>query len=541
MLQSHEELDLEDDFVIHAVTIKNPTGGGRRSRKILVDMDKNILAKRCVIKTKDYEGVPCFGVAVFTAKTYIEQRESKNPRRNAKNITPIRMQHAAELLFRKANIDMGAVDATQWDTFQKVLLPEYRLVIVNATDKTGFLFKGDEGKEDLVLLLHDNHYYAVTSLKAWYGYRYFCVECQVSYKKPDTHKCKSKTCIYCEGTHPQNSTPQNKFCITCKGMFASTNCYENHLRSGVCARATICTVCGKWMASENDIHICNSVRCSYCKKSVERSHKCFIQKLPQSKIPATWRYVFFDFECTQNTLDATTGCYKHECDYCVAISVCSNCKGEPCNECLTPNIFMGPNTANDFCTWAVEPSTGNRNATFISQNGSNYDQHFVHDFLVKNGSYPEIVTQGAKIIYMKDLTSCTRWIDSYNFIAIPLAKYPATFGLDGMKKGTFPHLFNTLDNWNYNGELPALEYYNPDNMKEPARSELIKWHKENEHSRYTQYIIIKSFTCYHCHHIIIRRPRNWPTIVIAMFFIIIIFPGTFSLPRPMSRPMRLSG
>jgi len=146
---------------------------------------------------------------------------------------------------------------------------------------------------------------------------------------------------------------------------------------------------------------------------------------------------------------------------------------------------MGPNTANDFCAWAVEPSTGNRNATFISQNGSNYDQHFVHDFLVKNGSYPEIVTQGAKIIYMKDLTSCTRWIDSYNFIAIPLAKYPATFGLSGMKKGTFPHLFNTLGNWNYNGELPALEYYNPDNMKEPGRSELIKWHKENEHNRYT--------------------------------------------------------
>ena len=46
------------------------------------------------------------------------------------------------------------------------------------------------------------------------------------------------------------------------------------------------------------------------------------------------------------------------------------------------------------------------------------------------------------------------------------------------KKGVFPHLFNLMTNSGYDGPLPGLEYYGPDGMKEPVRSELICWYKE---------------------------------------------------------------
>ena len=104
--------------------------------------------------------------------------------------------------------------------------------------------------------------------------------------------------------------------------------------------------------------------------------------------------------------------------------------------------------------------------------------------MVRNGSYPEITTQGARIIFMLDQNSLTRWIDSYNFIASPLAKFPTTFSLHGIKKGFFPHLFNTMTNSGYDGLLPGLEYYDPDGMKEPTRSELICWYEENKDSRH---------------------------------------------------------
>ncbi|KAG5872176.1 hypothetical protein JTB14_010737 [Gonioctena quinquepunctata] len=66
------------------------------------------------------------------------------------------------------------------------------------------------------------------------------------------------------------------------------------------------------------------------------------------------------------------------------------------------------------------------------------------------------------------------------------AKLPKAFGLDGVKKGYFPHLFNRTENWQYVGPLPALEYYDPEVIKytptldedKDPRKQLIAWHKE---------------------------------------------------------------
>ncbi|XP_055387941.1 uncharacterized protein LOC129616346 [Condylostylus longicornis] len=47
-----------------------------------------------------------------------------------------------------------------------------------------------------------------------------------------------------------------------------------------------------------------------------------------------------------------------------------------------------------------------------------------------------------------------------------LSKLPKAFDLQfNMKKGYFPHLFNIAKNENYIGQLPSVEYYNPNDMK----------------------------------------------------------------------------
>ena len=53
-----------------------------------------------------------------------------------------------------------------------------------------------------------------------------------------------------------------------------------------------------------------------------------------------------------------------------------------------------------------------------------------------------------------------------------------------MVKETFPHCFNTPNNYGYVGLLPALHYYEPDGLKEPARSKLIKWHGEHSNDEF---------------------------------------------------------
>ena len=92
-------------------------------------------------------------------------------------------------------------------------------------------------------------------------------------------------------------------------------------------------------------------------------------------------------------------------------------------------------------------------------------------------------------MYIKTCES--KFIDSCCFLSNPLSKFSDTFNLPDVVKGTFPHCFNTPNNHGYVGLLPALHYYEPDGLKEPARSKLIKWHGEHSND---EFILTARFT-----------------------------------------------
>ena len=60
----------------------------------------------------------------------------------------------------------------------------------------------------------------------------------------------------------------------------------------------------------------------------------------------------------------------------------------------------------------------------------------------------------------------------------PLSTFPKTFGLKKLKKGYFPHLFNTPENQNYVKLIPSKHYYDPDHMKPEKRTAFLKWYNE---------------------------------------------------------------
>ena len=100
-------------------------------------------------------------------------------------------------------------------------------------------------------------------------------------------------------------------------------------------------------------------------------------------------------------------------------------------------------------------------------------------YLITNGEYPELLANGGKLLEMKIKTRNAKLIDSCCFIAMQLSRFSDTFNIPHTK-GTFPHMFNVSDNYNYVGPLPALRYYDPNGMKEPLRTQLIEWHKAHE-------------------------------------------------------------
>ncbi|CAH2012950.1 unnamed protein product, partial [Acanthoscelides obtectus] len=67
---------------------------------------------------------------------------------------------------------------------------------------------------------------------------------------------------------------------------------------------------------------------------------------------------------------------------------------------------------------------------------------------------------------------------------MPLTALPKAFDLKELKKGYFPHLFNTLAHQNYLGPIPALDFYDPDHLKEDTREKLLKWHGKRQAEGY---------------------------------------------------------
>ena len=64
------------------------------------------------------------------------------------------------------------------------------------------------------------------------------------------------------------------------------------------------------------------------------------------------------------------------------------------------------------------------------------------------------------------------------FLPFSLASFPKAFELVELKKGFFPHLFNTPENQSYVGPIPPSDTYDPDGMNHDKRQEFLNWHQD---------------------------------------------------------------
>ena len=61
---------------------------------------------------------------------------------------------------------------------------------------------------------------------------------------------------------------------------------------------------------------------------------------------------------------------------------------------------------------------------------------------------------------------------------MPLSAFPKTFGLTELKRGYFPHLFNTSENQEYLGAIPDQHYYMPEVMSVSGCKAFETWHAQ---------------------------------------------------------------
>ena len=170
----------------------------------------------------------------------------------------------------------------------------------------------------------------------------------------------------------------------------------------------------------------------------------------------TTKYIFFDYECRQESGIHTPN-----------LIVAMDFEGER-------YVFE---TNEAFCEWTI--SKEHSGYTFLAHYSRGYDSYFILNYCLKNTVLPYVIANGSKIMFMSIKSLKIRFIDSHSFIVdTPFSAFPRTFGITEMKKGYFPHFFNTLANENYVGPIPEPKYYGCDTMKPAIREDFLKWHAE---------------------------------------------------------------
>ena len=487
VLQSNEDFVLDGNVSIRFVHVAIPQGqkGGRANRRVNLDEKLHILRSTITIQNCDEM---CCARAIVTAVSH-SQRETDPDWNNVRQGRHEQGRRAAELHV-KADVPIGPCSLTELAKFQSVL-PDVKIHVLSKESFGGIIYKGpdDEYRHHIYLYHYNNHYDVITTMSGFMQKSYFCRDCFKGYDHREEHTCKNH-CPCCL-RKPNCELVLWKYCDDCHRYFKSTDCYQQHKvisgKSSTCNILRRCEICGKSLTRKHrENHLCGMVVCNICKEEVDaESHLCYIQPIATKSTDvvvdedqeeedeeeereaeedpgdddANTRYIFFDFECMQTTNGI------HVPNLCVAQT----------SDGRREEIFEGASTVDDFCRWLF--SYRHYGYTCIAHNLKGYDGHFILPYCYEQGILPEVIMNGSKIMSIEIKCMKMRFIDSLNFFNMSLSKLPETFGLeDNVKKGYFPHFFNTPENYSYVGTLPDASYYGPDGMKPKEKQKFDDWY-----------------------------------------------------------------
>ena len=95
---------------------------------------------------------------------------------------------------------------------------------------------------------------------------------------------------------------------------------------------------------------------------------------------------------------------------------------------------------------------------------------------------PFVIFNGTKITFLT--YEGIRFVDSLSFLPMSLESFSKTFSIPELKKGYFPHLFNKVENFNYNSTWPDKEFYGSEYFSSTKKCEFDVWYEENKHKTF---------------------------------------------------------
>ena len=458
-----------------------------------LDLHKlNKAMKKSIIQIKNNDDM-CIARAVATGMCRVEYGVNSKEYDNCKRGRKIQELLAKELL------GTCNLPETKLDILTTIPIIEenyeYQITVIDGNNYNNILYpdtnsksyKPPEDDEDTIYLYyHKGHTDLIANnrVAGFFGKENFCHKCKKTYKKKGVHKCKFKCNMCCRGDCPSLELKDKKYsfhCEDCNRWFPHPDCFDNHLEpdkhgKSVCDKIWKCQTCKKVLSRETqppETHVCGDYLCSNCKVIVPKDHQCYM--MPKKIKAYSDKYIFFDFE-------SDISGEEHEVMFSISM------------------YFDNPDPVehrdiHEFCSWAFDPKL-HKGYTFIAHNGKGYDYQFIIRWIYEYTDYqPFIIFGGAKIMYMSIPDLNIRFVDSLNFLTMPLKRMPKTFGEKELKKGFFPHWFNRKENWEYIGPVPDKEEFHYNSFKEKDRKEFLKWYdkKLEENYVWNQQIEMKEY------------------------------------------------
>lgn len=306
----------------------------------------------------------------------------------------------------------------------------------------------------------------------------------------DGHVCRGvEKCVVC--LRPQNickeyAEEQDTLlkCEICGIQTTDRACMLSHKQSPSCTDRRVDCQCGiSYPYSQRAKHVCGQKYCEHCKQKQPLEHECYYPKLGVKDKNVPPRYFSFDFECmfdeselvwvnvleNNEIVEKEIPLQKHIINF-----IC-------CQEMGVDEIFTF-NTFESFLMW-LESFTEPGQYMFFAHNMGKYDGRlFFSEYIKLRPKIPQAIWNGLKILKlnlpMEHEDVCIDIRDSLLHICQPLDSFPKTFGLDenSFKKGFFPYTFNTIENQNYVGPIPSIEFFNPRSMKKSRYDEFNEWY-----------------------------------------------------------------
>ena len=288
----------------------------------------------------------------------------------------------------------------------------------------------------------------------------------------------------------EQHTGDKIICDQCNRTFFGQKCYDEHLkdrsvgkkRDVVCELVQKCTKCYRTVSNVKG-HVCGYGTCSNCKSYCgPQTHKCYMFRVGTKGGACTSETSCVDFKKEK---DWCLCCKTRTTNYMFYDLETQQSTGTHVNYVNAQDFNGGEYTFGNigsFCKFVF--NSKHEGYTFIAHNAKSFDAQFILKYCVDNAIKPFCIYNGTKIMYMSVKEFGIRFIDSINFVNQALETFPKTFGLKELKKGYFPHLFNTPENQNYVGLIPLKHYYDPDHMKLEKRKNFLTWYDERVAENY---------------------------------------------------------